>query len=648
MDLAKDPSITKNIRSSNKPSLDMKPYLSLFILSVIFSATAFADEPKPPRIFLDKSERVVMFQLNRLSNEQLLLVPRATDDPKYRPVFAAILSRPGLARQERQQAALGLSVINETSPATELLAAIAAFDESDKQQQEVGRQLAAMLMSQSKKDLAGQEAALVEATVASASMLRSVGFAALIAADRSDRSWELAQATPQSKLDYLRAISLLPDPQLRASQRSHVIELFKAGQSEEQQRAAIRALRSIPVDQADTFQRVAKTIAQKPLVAEAVATLLKIPKGDRTPSVAQQVVAELMKQAEATPAAERTKPAFLNAMQLVDQLIGLMPVEMARDVRKRLSEISVRVVQIHAVEEEMRYDIPYFAVQAGSDVQVVLVNEDLMPHNLVITTPGDLKEVAELGSAMDASAGPSGKMHVPDSEKVLFSTSMVGAHQREAITFTAPQQPGEYPYVCTFPRHWMRMYGVMVVVEDLDLWLKNPVEPEDPIGNDRAFVKSWSVGDFEQDLDLALRGRSPEIGKRIFTEASCAQCHKMHGEGGAVGPDLTDVVERWKGDRLGVLQEILDPSHKIDPKYVVHVVLTLDGKAISGIVVAEDKKTISVLANPESKDPTVIDRDDIDLINKSSQSMMPKALLDRFTQDEIYELMSYLEAEASK
>ncbi|WP_417747629.1 c-type cytochrome [Rosistilla oblonga] len=623
--------------------------LTLCIVLFALATTAAAADPKPPRIFLDKSERVVMFQLNRLSNEQLVMVPRATDDPKYKPVFATILTRGGLSRQDRQQAAEGLAVLNGTSPATELLAAISGLDESDSEEKEVGRQLAAMLLAQSSADLADQKQALIDAVASDSAMLRAVGYAGLIAGDQSDQAWELATASSDSKLDYLHSISLLPKPKLRSSQRAHVIELFEQSKEKEMRRAAIGALRSIPADQADTFSRVAKTIAEKPLVAEAVSTLLKVPADDRDPSIAQQVVAKLMQLAEATPAADRTKPAFLNAMQLVDQLIGLMPVDQARAVRKRLSEIAVRVVQIHAVEEEMRYDVPYFVVQAGSEVQVVLINEDLMPHNLVITTPGDLKEVAELGSAMDSTPGPSGKMHVPDSDKVLHSTSMVGAHQREALTFTAPEQPGEYPYVCTFPRHWMRMYGVMVVVEDLDLWLKNPVEPKDPIGNDRAFIKSWTVDDFKQDLDLALRGRSPEIGKRIFTEASCAQCHKMHGEGGAVGPDLTDVVARWKGDRLGVLQEILDPSHKIDPKYVVHVVLTLDGKAISGIVVEEDKKTISLLANPESKEPTVIDRDDIDIMNKSSQSMMPKALMDRFTQDEIYELMSYLEsAEAAK
>ena len=88
---------------------------------------------------------------------------------------------------------------------------------------------------------------------------------------------------------------------------------------------------------------------------------------------------------------------------------------------------------------------------------------------------------------------------------------MVPADQSERLTFTAPSEPGEYPYVCTFPRHWMRMYGVMIVVDDLDAYAAAPFKPKDPIGSNRDFVKSWKLVDFDGELPEALRGRSPEI-----------------------------------------------------------------------------------------------------------------------------------------
>ena len=190
----------------------------------------------------------------------------------------------------------------------------------------------------------------------------------------------------------------------------------------------------------------------------------------------------------------------------------------------------------------------------------------------------------------------------------------------------------------------MRMYGVMLVVEDLDAWLQNPVEPKDPLGSTRAFVKSWKVEDFADELSRPIALSSADVGKKLFAEATCALCHKANGQGGAVGPPLNGVFERWKGDRTAVLREILDPSHRIDPKYAVNLIITLDGETISGIVPAEDKKTVSVLANPESKELTIVQRDDIDEIVKTSTSMMPKGLLDRFKKEEVLEILSYLES----
>ena len=224
---------------------------------------------------------------------------------------------------------------------------------------------------------------------------------------------------------------------------------------------------------------------------------------------------------------------------------------------------------------------------------------------------------------------------------------MVPADQQATLTFTAPSTPGEYPYVCTFPQHWYRMYGVMVVVDDLDDWLKNPVEPANPIGSNRSFVQAWKVNDLKDELDSGIRGRSPEIGKRLFAEASCAGCHKMEGEGGAIGPELTDVYARWKGDRVGILREVLEPSHKVDAKYVMQRILTVDGRTVTGVLISEDNAKVTLLSNPEAKEPTVILQDDIEAMVPSSVSMMPKALMDQYTKDEVFEVLAYLESVGS-
>jgi hypothetical protein len=63
----------------------------------------------------------------------------------------------------------------------------------------------------------------------------------------------------------------------------------------------------------------------------------------------------------------------------------------------------------------------------------------------------------------------------------LQSTKLVREGDTERLGFTAPSDPGEYIFVCTFPGHWVRMYGVMLVVESLDAFEAKPTIPTDPM-----------------------------------------------------------------------------------------------------------------------------------------------------------------------
>ncbi len=596
-----------------------------------------------PKILLDKSAKIVEYQLKRLDNARLLLVETATDDPKYLPVFNAILLRSGLSRQNREEALNGIVTINKTDAATELLAALESLDGSDKDQQRVGRQLSQILLTQPQNILASRIEDLKKAMSSENEVLRATGFAGLIVAGQADTAWAQAQQAESSKLAWLSAVTLVPAPATRNALRDNVVSLLSDTEPKNVRIAAVQTLPSMTGNEADSFQRLTPFVDSSDFRTPAVRSLLKLPNEARDAATSQQLVDVLVKHAEATPAAQRTSNEFVDAMQLADELLRKLPEAESKSYRERLRAVTVRVVRLHTVEEEMRYDKPFFAVEAGRSVQVVLENDDLMPHNLVITRTGKLKDVALAGADLGTTPGLEGKLYVPESDDVLFSTNMVNSGQREVLTFTAPTEPGEYPYVCTFPRHWMRMYGVMVVVPDLDVWQRNPTTPADPLGNNRSFVKSWQLTDFEKEkLDDGLRGRSSEIGAKLFKEATCLGCHKMKGEGGAVGPELTDVLKRWKGDKHGILREILEPSYKIDPKYAVKVVVDIDGITTSGIVTAEDSKSISILVNPEVPEPKVIKKSDIDEIIPSSVSMMPKALLDKFSQDEIMEILSYI------
>jgi azurin len=103
-----------------------------------------------------------------------------------------------------------------------------------------------------------------------------------------------------------------------------------------------------------------------------------------------------------------------------------------------------------------------------------------MPHNLVIGQPGSLQEIGTKGGVMPPPTDPEARAYVPDTPLVLQATRLVNAGDAARLNFTAPAKPGEYVYVCTFPGHWVRMYGVMLVVGDIDAWERTRAVPTDP------------------------------------------------------------------------------------------------------------------------------------------------------------------------
>jgi putative membrane-bound dehydrogenase-like protein len=108
-----------------------------------------------------------------------------------------------------------------------------------------------------------------------------------------------------------------------------------------------------------------------------------------------------------------------------------------------------------------------FSVMAGSAVNLVFRNPDSLYHNLVIVNAGSLVEV---GLKADLMAGdPAGldKNYVPDDPNVLHWTPQItlGIARSHTLRFFAPDEPGDYPYICTFPGHWRVMKGVMKVTK---------------------------------------------------------------------------------------------------------------------------------------------------------------------------------------
>ncbi len=119
---------------------------------------------------------------------------------------------------------------------------------------------------------------------------------------------------------------------------------------------------------------------------------------------------------------------------------------------------------ISTIKNEMKYDITEFVVEAGETVELVFENTDFMQHNLVITQPGKKEVVGMAADKLATEPGGAAQNYVPKLPEVLFATAIINPEDKVTLRFTAPTEPGLYPYICTFPGHWRIMQGTMRVV----------------------------------------------------------------------------------------------------------------------------------------------------------------------------------------
>ena len=163
----------------------------------------------------------------------------------------------------------------------------------------------------------------------------------------------------------------------------------------------------------------------------------------------------------------------------------------------------------------------------------------------------------------------------------------------------------------------------------------------------RPFVKNWTLADLEPVLAETNKGRDFAHGKKIFGELLCAQCHLFAGggglaKGGAVGPDLTAVGSRYSAH--DILAKILDPSKNISEQYASYLFTMKDGSMISGQVAEDNHYLVTVIVDPLNGTKQNIMAGSIVKKEASPVSLMPPGLIMTLTQDEILDLLAYLQS----
>jgi len=127
-----------------------------------------------------------------------------------------------------------------------------------------------------------------------------------------------------------------------------------------------------------------------------------------------------------------------------------------------------RVVDIEATDK-MQYSVTTINAKPGEALRVRLKAVSTLPkaamaHNFVLfkstATAKQLADFAQAGMSKGAVT------YIPDDMKalVLASTAMIGGGQTIEVSFTAPKEPGSYPYICSFTGHYLvGMKGALVV-----------------------------------------------------------------------------------------------------------------------------------------------------------------------------------------
>jgi putative heme-binding domain-containing protein len=155
-----------------------------------------------------------------------------------------------------------------------------------------------------------------------------------------------------------------------------------------------------------------------------------------------------------------------------------------------------------------------------------------------------------------------------------------------------------------------------------------------------AALKKETAQTAERDIP-ELKGGNWERGRRVFfsDEAACSKCHAVGGQGGKIGPDLSNLPQR---DYASVLRDVTEPSFAINPDYIAHVVALKDGRVLTGTVRTEGDRLH--VGDAQGK-VTTVRRDQVESMQTSPASIMPEGLSKQLGPAKMKDLLTFLLAE---
>jgi putative heme-binding domain-containing protein len=170
--------------------------------------------------------------------------------------------------------------------------------------------------------------------------------------------------------------------------------------------------------------------------------------------------------------------------------------------------------------------------------------------------------------------------------------------------------------------------------------LRKPYRPKElpkPVGPGQ----DWTTAELVAMESKLKSGRNFKNGQRAFAAARFVVCHRVGGEGGATGPDLSNVAGRFGLKDLA--EALVEPSKVVSDQYKASLIRTVDEKSFVGKIVSEGNGSYTIVTDPEDSTKVVeVKKADVESLKPSSVSLMPDKLLNTLNESEVLDLFAYM------
>ncbi|GAB4011006.1 hypothetical protein GCM10028808_23400 [Spirosoma migulaei] len=155
--------------------------------------------------------------------------------------------------------------------------------------------------------------------------------------------------------------------------------------------------------------------------------------------------------------------------------------------------------------------------------------------------------------------------------------------------------------------------------------------------------RRWELDKAVAVVDSGLGNRDFATGQKIYSAILCSRCHSMGGQGGDIGPDLTQLGTRFSNK--DILEAIINPDKAISDQYVSSIFTLKNGESVLGRLVNEDKTSYSISQNPFAPDQLrKIAKASVVSKKNSTVSIMLPGLINSLNPNELKDLVAYLKS----